>query len=631
MFHIDTLRLVRKTFNRFFSLVMIVLIGVAFMMGLLSTRPIMEKSVDRYSDENDLQDIQLYSSYGFDDNDIAAIKKQEFADKVFASRMMDVYADSGNGKSAVTRLEEVERSVDRFVLTRGRMPQKENERLVINNGAMSSRYDIGASITVYLEDKDISESLRNTEFVIVGVVKSPAYMAKTLGTGTLKNLDLENVIYIPASNFLSEYYTTVYITVEGAKDFNSFSKDYGTYLYEIRSDIEVFAKGQQDKLKEKLLDEYRQKIEDGEKELEEKKREAQEKLDAAKKQLDDANIQIIAGETQLSSLRAMLTQAESEQKRLQDQFNANSKGTYDRIRQIEAADPSHRNFAAITAALLLDWNEYNSLKRTRNGEMNGSIQSQIDAARAENRELSSQIRRLNNEKAEKQAVLDNEGSSEEERQRASRRIAEIDAEISSLQRQIDINNGLIQGLENAGNISSEDAKARMDAINASWGGSVENTYNEYSRLARDKAIYDALQEEEIVADEAVQRIRRELVSSEATLASAKKQYLRGVREYDRAVAEFNEEIEKAEAEIRRSYQDLDELPDAQWMILDRDSHYSSFMYAANAKQMGAIGVSLPFLFFLVAALVCMTTMTRLVDEQRGQIGISGLSAFQSWR
>ena len=61
MFHIDTLRLIRKSFNRFFSLVMIVMIGAAFMMGLLSSRVIMEDSVDRYNDKNHLQDIQIFS------------------------------------------------------------------------------------------------------------------------------------------------------------------------------------------------------------------------------------------------------------------------------------------------------------------------------------------------------------------------------------------------------------------------------------------------------------------------------------------------------------------------------------------------------------------------------------------
>ena len=93
MFHKDTIRLIKKTFNRFISLLMIVLIGSAFMMGLLSTRTIMEDNVDRYADDLSLQDIQFYSSYGFCDEDIEALKKLECIDEVFASRFRDVFDD----------------------------------------------------------------------------------------------------------------------------------------------------------------------------------------------------------------------------------------------------------------------------------------------------------------------------------------------------------------------------------------------------------------------------------------------------------------------------------------------------------------------------------------------------------
>ena len=70
MFKTDTYRLIRKTFKRFFSLIMIVLIGVAFMMGLFSTSTIMRESVDVYADKDRLHDVQLYSPFGFCEEDI---------------------------------------------------------------------------------------------------------------------------------------------------------------------------------------------------------------------------------------------------------------------------------------------------------------------------------------------------------------------------------------------------------------------------------------------------------------------------------------------------------------------------------------------------------------------------------
>ena len=77
MFHKDTFRLIRKTFKRFVTIFLIVLIGVGFMVGLMSSAPTMQMSVDKYFDDTNFMDIQLYSSYGFDDRDIEALEKAE--------------------------------------------------------------------------------------------------------------------------------------------------------------------------------------------------------------------------------------------------------------------------------------------------------------------------------------------------------------------------------------------------------------------------------------------------------------------------------------------------------------------------------------------------------------------------
>ena len=88
MFQKDTFRLIKSTFNRFFSLFMMVGIGVAFMMGLMSTKIIMKSSVDVFNDEYKLQDMQLVSSYGFGEDDVREIKKQDVVEDVFASKFI---------------------------------------------------------------------------------------------------------------------------------------------------------------------------------------------------------------------------------------------------------------------------------------------------------------------------------------------------------------------------------------------------------------------------------------------------------------------------------------------------------------------------------------------------------------
>ena len=86
-------------------------------------------------------------------------------------------------------------------------------------------------------------------------------------------------------------------------------------------------------------------------------------------------------------------------------------------------------------------------------------------------------------------------------------------------------------------------------------------------------------------------------------------------------ADGEQKLIDAKADLDKAKQDIDDLADAKWTVLDRSQHYASETYKGTIHQMQAIANIFPVFFLLVAALVCLTTMTRMVDEQRGQIGI----------
>ena len=541
MFHKDTFRLIRKTANRFLSLLMIVLIGVAFMMGLLSTRQNMEDNVDRYADKYHMQDIQLYSSYGFCDEDVEAIRKNSLVDRVFASRFADVYSQSESGTVRVTRVGEVERDVNRVELISGRMPQKADEAVILDGGMTKGDFSGISELRLFLDDSDISEVLKNDTFRIVGIVKAPDYMSKTLGPGILKNQEIEAVIYVPSENFLSEYYTTVYITLTDAAELGSFSKEYREFISEAKTELKSFASKQQNYIKDTLLAEYRAEIEKGEQELEEQRAEGQQKLDDAKQQLEDAEAQISSGEAQIASLEQTVNTAVAAYNSIINTRKIDPKQVNDRISALEAADAQGRSFAVIAAEITTDRGAYYALSNMANSPVYAAFREQI--------------------------------------------------------------------------------RTRMNEISAKYGGDIEGKYAEISKLVQDKVYADIVSAEMDMAKQAEQRARQEIAGLRAQVNAGKAKYEQGLKDYEDGLETFNTEIEKAEIEIRKAYQQLDELPAAEWMILDRDSHYSTYMYKNNAKQMGSIGIVLPLLFYLVAALVCLTTMTRLVDEQRGQIGV----------
>lgn len=605
---------------------MIVLIGVGFMMGLLSTRAIMETNVDRYDDEYKLQDIQIYSSYGFDDEDVKALSKQDFVSAYFASKMMDVYAKTQDGFITIARLEEIDRSMNEFMLTDGELPSKPNGVLILDTGLSREHFVIGEEISLFLEDDDIKENLLRDKYVISGFVKSPSYMSNTLGTSLLKNLELDIVVYVPNENFISDYYTTMYFTANDSASFASFESPYDEYMEEVKADADYFAKNQQDNLKGKLLAEYRAEIAKGEAELEKERKEGQTKLDDAKKELDDANVKIIAGETQIESLRTVLSEATSRQAALERQYGSEANASMSKIRDIEKADPNDRSFDEIFGELAADYGAYKALMAmddTATIAAQSAGDTAIDQARKQMEDAEGRKSGLESERAELQAKLIDPLITEEERTQVATRLAAIEVELGEIEIEKEAYKRIIDSYEEAASQVDPDAtkEERLKALDDKYGGSIEDTFNEYGKLQQDRAVYEALQQEVNLASQAISRIRSEIASAEAEIASGKAAYEAGQEEYRKGLIEFNLEIEKAEAEIQKAYQELEELPDAEWTILTRDNHYSTYMFANNSKQMGAIGISLPILFYLVAALVCMTTMTRLVDEQRGQIGV----------
>lgn len=612
MFQKDTFRLVKKTFNRFFTLVCIVMIGVAFMMGLLATPVIQRKSVDDYYKGQNLQDIQLYSSYGFCDEDIDEIKKLEIVDKVYASKMVDAYIRYEDGSSGVARYREIDSDVNKFKLIEGRLPQTDKEALII-----SPSNQLNKKIKVCLDEEDeILDSLQYDEYTIVGIVESSEYLTKVKSTSNLNNLDLNTVVYLNNNNFLSEYYTTVYTTLNKGEDISVFSKDYKKLIEDVKTDYQMLANKQESSLKSTILLDYLQEIEDGENELIEEKEKGQKKLDDAKQELDDANVKLIAGQMQIDNYIAQIDSAKDtidEQKAYLDSIAPDVNNA---IKQVE--QESGKSFSETYMEVSSAYGTYISLKAAKSDDAKDYYGEQITNLKKANDQIDIEI-------AKQEAIIKDSSSLPEQKEEANNRI-------DDLNRMKNDNNELITRLEAAQNSSYDGSiDTILDSIDQNAGGSIEDTYMKLTKLANAKAQIEAGYLEIEAGEQALEDSEEQLQSAKEELEKGKKEYNDGLKKYKEGIIEFNDKISDAEAEIKKAKQDLEELPDAHWIILDQESHYSTLMYKNTCNQMEAICIVMPILFFLVGALVCMTTMTRLIDEQRGQIGIFRALGFSNSR
>ena len=253
----NILRMIQDTKGRFFSLMAIVAIGVAFFVGVAGTSPIMGYSVDAYDDQENLKDFTLYSNVGFDNDDLKALKDVKGIKTVEGSYFADVLACSGNN-TYVTRIHSYneKQSVNRVVLKKGRMPKNEHEALAENGSELERGFKLGSTVTF------TNEQMKVDSVKIVGLVDTPVYLNQTKENSTLSNQSIRTYLYVPESSFSSSVYTEANILTKSGQSYYCFSDSYKDYIQTIKKRIKTCAKHQQAKRTNQLKAEAEKKIEE---------------------------------------------------------------------------------------------------------------------------------------------------------------------------------------------------------------------------------------------------------------------------------------------------------------------------------------------------------------------------------
>ena len=123
------------------------------------------------------------------------------------------------------------------------------------------------------------------------------------------------------------------------------------------------------------------------------------------------------------------------------------------------------------------------------------------------------------------------------------------------------------------------------------------------------------------AKKQLEESKTQIAEKEAELSDAKKQYEDGKKEYEDGLSTYNKEIEKAEKKISDGEKTLQELKEPDTYVLGRDTNVGYVCFESDSGIVDGVADVFPIFFFLVAALVCVTTMNRMVEEQRTQIGV----------
>lgn len=604
-----TIREIKGSFGRYMAIFAIIALGAGLFVGLRMSKPDFIKTYDRYLHETNFYNFRLVSTLGLTQDDVDEVLKLDGVKDAEGVVSADFLYNQGDDKSIVIAAQEIPEKINLIDLKAGRMPQKGNECLA--DPEMYTQDDIGKTVKLSKQNSEqIMDTFAYDEYTIVGLTDSVLYINLERGSSTLGSGSVEGYIYLPSDGFSVDYFTDIYVTVdaEGYVYSDEYKDNAKTYVKPLEQFMEERAVIRYnsiiDEAKAKLADakaQYqsglnkyepaRAEYENGVKQLKTEKANAEAKLAKAKKQLDDAEKMLqdpsILDEKQaeLDAAKAKLDKGKTEYESGLKQFETRSKSAYLVVdRQIETYTDRVENRKADIAQINTEIEELNA--ELEAAEANGEI---LKAARLRTKlrlkqpQLETNEREL--ERAEKNLAA------------AQAKKAEIDAELAPYKKQLDdakteLDSGYAQ--VNAGQAELDKARKQLE--------------DAPKQIAQGRAQYE----------KSKQQMETEFAKAEKKLAAGKKQL-------DAAKAQ----LDYAKAQLTAAEKQIKNMEHADTYVLGRDTNIGYVCLSSDTDVVQSVASVFPAFFFLVAALVCLTTMTRMIDDQRTQIGIMKALGYSS--
>ena len=563
----DFIREVRHTYSRFLSILLLSALAVAFLVGLRATAPDMEYTADNYYDSHHLMDGYILSTMGLTQEDLQALAQADGVDQVEGAWSVDATA-----VDSIVSMRSMPEELNLLNVVEGRLPQQADECVTEQMLLTALGLEIGDTLTVTLDEAD-QDSLTRTSYTIVGTVQSPLYVGTDRGSTTLGSGSIDAFVYIPGENFDLDVYTTAYFTGDGMEALNSYSQAYADQLSALVDSLDPLAQERASLRDEEVRSEAQKELDDARSEL----ADAQKELDDAKKELDDARAELDSGwadyesglatlEQEIKDGQAKLNAARSQLEESQTRYEQGKVDYQEGLAQYQEGQTAYEdNLAQLDAQqeeVAKGYEEYyDALKPFEGTPMYDQMVEQLAPQKAKLDEAAAQI------------------------QAGYTQLAQVKTQL-------------------------EESKAELDAAQAQLQDAAQ-------QLDTGWAEYQSGQQ---TLDQEEARGRSQLAEAKAELDDGEAEYQKGLEEYEQAKADAQPELEQAQADIDQGQKDLDAMATCEWYVLGRDTNSGFVSYSQDAERVDNLSSIFPVIFFVVAALACLTTMTRMVEEQRTQIG-----------
>ena len=618
----DTFREIKKTKGRFFSIFGIVMIGVAFFSGILATAPDMKYTADQYYDEYNLMDYHVLSNFGITEDDLRQLKKVEGIEGVSAGYTQDVITRINNTEQVLKvhslDLDHVDPSdpdyINQLIVTDGRLPEKSGECVIEDGKIKVSGMKIGDVITIESgTSQDLSETFKTDTFRIVGTVQTPYYLSYEKGASNIGSGRVDSFIFVPSTDFSMEVYTDVYLTATNAKALNSYKDEYFDFLEPVSESLNTLGNERAELRRDSIVDEAMEEFNKGKEEYEAGVEQFHTEIEKAEKMIEENKDKLLVGEATLTSSKVMaeaqLKQGEAQIDMIKKQIDSLTAAYNKKKAELEKA-----NAPLVEQRKKLEEEIPEKQKALEEKQIelqpkvdlrDELIQQQMDLT-ARQVELET-IKALNKTDPDQYPALTEE--EEKELEEIPGQQVLLSDQIAKLQEELNI---LIQ-ME----ADLTQAQIQLDVLNESFKISDEILSGIEKQIAAANGQIEQ-QRSEII--KAKQKADEQMAIEEAKLIAGRKQLAQAEVELAVSKAQTEADLEDAREELVLAENKIEQIEQGKWYVLDRHYHYSYMDYKGAADRMASIAKVFPVFFFLVAALVCLTTMTRMVDEQRSQIG-----------
>lgn len=602
---------IKKSPGRFLSILFIVALGVAFFSGIRASEPDMRITGDDYLDSKALMDIRAFSTYGVTKEDVESFGKLPSVENAEGDYSAD-FLHKVKEDQKVLHVMSISDKMNQPTVMEGRLPRAVGECLVDDQ----TDYRIGDEIRLTSGTEDpVSDTLKTDRLTVVGRGSSPCYLSLGRGSASIGTGNLYGFVLVPEETFDQEVYTEVNMQVKGAKELTAFTDDYENKIAPVLEEAETLAEERGDIRKQEIVDEAEEEIADAQKKLDRGKRKAKKKLARAKKKIEDGQKELDKGKKELKKGREELAKAKKTLKNQQKKLEASKKQYEEGKKALKKGKKQYKKARK-------QWKKQQpaARKQISEGEKQQlALEEQIGKDEENAKILQEKIRELE----QAMAAL---GEDHPQTAQMKKQLTEARKQEAGLKQKLTMEKQAATAAQKQ--LSTAKKKLEDGEKQLSDNGELLKTRKKQLDKAKEqldagqKQIHDAwerLAEEEKKLEDG----QKEIEENEGKLKDARKEYKKGKRE-------AKQEIADGEAELADARAELEELEDPKWYVYDRSNLIEYSGFGENAQRLGAIGRVFPVLFFLVAALISLTSITRMVEEQRTSIGTMKALGYGKW-